>query len=75
MSSRRRRTRGHIESRPNGRFRALVYAGTDPLTGKQRYLRKTATTYAQAEVELTKLLAQVDEQRQPRSDITVGGAR
>lgn len=72
MAARRRRPRGHIEARPNGTFRAIVYAGIDPLTGKQRYLRKTVGTYPQAEIELTKLLGQVDEQRQPRSAIAVG---
>jgi integrase len=75
VADRKRRARGHIEERGNrtkGRFRASVFAGTDPLTSKPRYLRKSADTYAQAQVELTKLLAQVDEQQQPRSNITVG---
>jgi integrase len=48
-----------------------VYAGVDPLTGKEHYLRKSARTHAQAEIELTKLQSQVDEQRHPRSTITV----
>lgn len=75
MAEGRRRTRGHIETRSKrtkGRFRAVVFAGMDPLTGKSRYLRKSADTYAQAEVELTKLLTQVDEKRHPRAAITVG---
>jgi hypothetical protein len=42
MAGRQRRSRGHIEERSNFSFRALVYAGVDPLTSKQRYLRKTA---------------------------------
>ncbi len=71
MAGRRRRPRGHIEDRPNGTFRAIVYAGVDPLTGKQRYLRKTTRTHQEAEIELTRLLGQVDEQRHPRSAITV----
>ncbi len=74
MAEGKRRTRGYIETRPKrikGRFRAVVFAGTDPLTGKPRYLRKSADTYAQAEVELTKLLTQVDEKRHPRSAISV----
>jgi integrase len=53
-------------------FRASVYVGIDPLTGKQRYLRKTAESHKLAEVELTKLLTQVDEQRHPRSAVSVG---
>ena len=55
-----------------GRFRTVVYAGGDPLTRKPRYLRKTAATYRQAEVELTKLLSQVDEDRHPRTNVTIG---
>lgn len=72
MAGRKHRPRGHIESRTNGTFRAIVYAGVDPLTRKERYLRKSAKTHAQAEIELTKLQSQVDEQRHPRSAITVG---
>ena len=29
---------------PSGNFRAKVYAGTDPLTGKRRYLVETAAS-------------------------------
>ena len=43
----------------------------DSLTGKHRFLRKTCDTEKQAEVELTKLLNQVDEPRQPRTKILV----
>ncbi|MGH3463375.1 MAG: hypothetical protein ACRDP9_18090, partial [Kribbellaceae bacterium] len=69
--ARRTRPRGHIEERPNGKFRATVYAGIDPLTGKQRYLKETTDTEKQAQVALSKLLTQVDERRHPRSNITV----
>lgn len=48
-----------------------VYAGTDPLTGKMRYLRETAKTYGAAEVLLTRLQGQVDENQHPKSAITV----
>jgi len=61
MAASPRRSRGHIETRASGRFRVKVYAGDDPLTGKQNYLTKTTNTYREAEVELTKLLGQVDE--------------
>jgi integrase len=71
MAGRKHRPRGHIETRPNGTFRAIVYAGVDPLTGKERYLCKSAK-HAQAEIELTKLQSQVDEQRHPPSAITIG---
>jgi integrase len=52
----------------------IVYAGRDPLTGKDRRLRKTCLTYAEAQVELTRLQGEVHAQRHPRSDITVGEA-
>jgi hypothetical protein len=68
------RTQGHIEERPNGSYRVIVYAGRDPLTGKDRRLRRTCTTYAEAQVELTRLQGEVYAQRQPRSDITVAQA-
>ncbi len=56
---------------PSGSFQAIVYAGTDPLTGKERYLRETATTYDGAEQTLTRLQGQVDEDRHPKTAITV----
>jgi len=71
MAAARHRSRGHIESRANGKFRVKVYAGEDPLTGKQRYLTKTTGSYKEAEVELTALLGQVDGNRHPRSSVTV----
>jgi hypothetical protein len=39
MATPKRRPQGHIEERSNGSFRVLVYAGRDPLTGKDRQLR------------------------------------
>ncbi|MCA1707532.1 MAG: hypothetical protein LC808_31385 [Actinobacteria bacterium] len=71
MPSRRRRPRGHIRTLPSGSFQAIVYTGTDPLTGKERYLRETAATYAGAEQALTRLQGQVDEDRHPKTAITV----
>jgi integrase len=70
----KRRTRGHIRELPPGSFQAIVYAGTDPLTGEPRPLRETAKTYAGAATALTRLQSQVDENRHPKSDITVGQA-
>lgn len=72
MAGRQRRARGHIEERSPGNFRVIVYAGVDPLTRKKRYLKRHASTLAQAKVELTKLQNQVDSQRHPRSNVTVG---
>lgn len=71
MPPRKRRQRGHIGQLPSGSYRASVYAGTDPLTGRARQLRETATTYAEVEKVLTRLQRQVDEDQHPKSDITV----
>jgi hypothetical protein len=60
MPQRRRRARGHIRELPSGSFQVIVYAGKDPLTGKERYERQTAKTYQAAEIVLTKLQARVD---------------
>jgi integrase len=65
------RSRGHIETLPSGSFRARVYAGIDPLTGKRRYLVETATSKEAAKRALTKLQRQVDEDRHPKTAITV----
>lgn len=62
----RRRSRGHAGDLPSGRFRAIVYAGIDPLTGKPRYLKETADSYAAAELVRTRLLSRVDENRHRR---------
>jgi hypothetical protein len=73
MGSRRRR-RGYIEELPSGSFRAVVYVGIDPLTGRLRYLRETAPSHDAAEVALSKLHQQVDENRHPKSAITMAQA-
>ncbi len=71
MAQPRRRPRGHIRQLPSGSYQAIVYAGVDPLTGKERYERKTAATYQAAEVLRTQLQARVDQDRHPKSDLTV----
>ena len=71
MAGRSSRSRGHIETLPSGSFRARVYAGIDPLTGKRRYLVETAPNQKAAERALTKLQRQVDERKHPKSAITV----
>jgi hypothetical protein len=40
--------RGHIEQLPSGSFRVHVYAGTDPVTGRQLRLRETCPDDATA---------------------------
>jgi len=62
---------GHIEQLPSGSWRAKVYAGTDPLTGREIRLRRTCRTERAAQIELGKLLEQADAGRRPETDATV----
>ena len=71
MPQRGRRVRGNIEQLPSGHYRAIVYAGVDPLTGREHRIKETAWTYAEAKVALTRLQRQVDEHKHPKSAITV----
>jgi hypothetical protein len=52
-------------------WRAKVYAGTDPLTGREIRFRKTCKTERAAQIELGKLLAIAPAGRQPDSAVTV----
>ena len=65
------RARGAIDELPSGMYRVRVYAGVDPLTGKRHDLIELARTKREAERLRTKLLSQVDEQRNPRTRATV----
>jgi len=58
-------SRGHIQRLPSGSFRVKVYAGTDPVTGKQRLLRQTCPDEAAAAAALGRLLSQADGGRHP----------
>lgn len=53
-----------------------MYAGTDPVTGRDHYLTEVAPPGTDAEKEAerarTRLLSQVDEQRNPRTKAMVG---
>ncbi len=62
---------GHIEQLPSGSWRAKVYGGTDPLTGREIRFRRTCKTERAAQIELGKLLAMARAGRQPDSDVTV----
>lgn len=70
-----RKGRGEVERLPSGTLRVRVYAGTDPVTGKRHRLEEIipAGPHADAEAEkaLTRLLSQVDEQRNARTRATV----
>jgi integrase len=72
VATTKRRNRGYIEQRSSGSYRAVVYAGVDPLTGRERYLRESAPTRKAAQAALSRLQTQVDERRHPRSGVTVG---
>lgn len=71
----RRRQRGEIFELPSGSLRVRVYAGVDPVTGKRHHLAETVPAgpraAAQAEKIRTRLLAEVDSGRQPRTATTV----
>ena len=71
MPPRTRRQRGHIEQLPSGSYRAVVFAGSDALTGRPRYIRETCKTYDAAQRAAVKLQRQVDEDQHPKSNLTV----
>lgn len=71
----RQRKRGSIDPLPSGALRVRVYAGVDPVSGKAHYLTEVVPSgpkaAAQAEKIRTRLLAQVDDKRNPRTSATV----
>ncbi len=64
-----RRQRGVIDRLPGGALRARVYAGVDPVTKRRHDLIGVIppgpTAEREAEQARTRLLAQVDERRDP----------
>jgi integrase/DNA-binding transcriptional regulator YhcF (GntR family) len=72
----KQRARGSVEELPSGGFRVRVYAGVDPMTGRDHYLRETVPPGPRADREAkkvrTRLVAEVDERRNPRTNATVG---
>src|SRR5579862_5777529 len=67
-----RTTKGHIEQLPSGAFRVRVYAGTDPVTGRERRLKETCPDEATAAAALGRLLKQAESQQAPDRDATFG---
>jgi integrase len=71
----RQRQRGTVTKLPSGALRVRVYAGFDPVTGRRHYVAETVPAgpraAAQAEKVRTRLLADVDGDRQPRTSATV----
>ena len=69
------RKRGEIATLPSGSLRVKVYAGIDPLTSKRHYLTEVISPGPGADKEAkkarTRLINQVDEQRNPRTKATV----
>jgi hypothetical protein len=63
--------KGHLEQLPSGSFRVAVFAGWDPVTRRRLYLRATAKTEQQAQIELGRLLKDASDGRQPESGATV----
>lgn len=62
---------GHLERLPSGSYRVSVYAGADPLTGRQLRLRQTAKTEERARILLGRLLEQAAAGARPSSDVRV----
>jgi hypothetical protein len=73
--TRRKRSRGGIETLPSGALRVMVYAGIDPVSGKRHYLREVIPAgpkaAAEAEKALRRLANQVDEKQNPRTSATL----
>lgn len=73
--TRRSRARGSIDRLDSGSLRVRVDAGADPITGKRH--RPTVIVPPgpddehQAEVALTRLLNEVDEQRHPKTKVDI----
>lgn len=72
---RRQRPRGSVRELPSGSLQVRVYAGVDPVT-KTRHEISTVvpagpTAQRDAEKELTRLLNQLDESRQPKTNATI----
>jgi hypothetical protein len=72
------RRRGSIRVR-GGSLQVRVFAGQDPVSGKDRYLSETVkgtdrAAHRQAERVMTRLQAEVDRQRVPASSIKLGAA-
>jgi len=63
---------GHIELLPSGSYRVHVYAGTDPVTGKPRRLKRTVKTQAKAAQELANMLRAAEAQSAPDDAATLG---
>jgi hypothetical protein len=55
-------------------FQAILFAGTDPVTGRQLYLRGSSTDEVEAKKILRHFKAQVAEQRHAKTRASLGSA-
>lgn len=69
-ASPKRRSRGYVRKRGNS-YQVLVYAGVDPITGKDSYLTESTRDEREAEKIKTRLLAKVDQQRTAATKATL----
>ena len=63
--------KGHVELLPSGNYRVRVYAGIDPVTGRERRLKRTVKTEAKAAQELANLLNAAEAGRTPDDSATM----
>jgi integrase len=63
--------KGYVERLPSGSFRIRVYAGVDPLTGKEVYLKETVKRAEDVEPTKQRLLASAEAGKRPESVATV----
>jgi hypothetical protein len=63
MARARTRRRGYLEQLPSGSVRRRLFIGTDPLTGRPRYLRETCACKLDAEL-LERLYARLHRCRE-----------
>jgi hypothetical protein len=64
--------KGHIEQLPSGSYRVKVYAGTDPVTGRERRLRETCPDEPSAAAALARLLKEAEGHQAPERDALFG---
>jgi integrase len=61
---------GNVESLKRG-FRAVVYAGKDPITGRKMYVKETHPTREAAEAARVRMVGQIEAERVPDQAATV----
>jgi hypothetical protein len=66
----KKRQRGSVRTR-GGSHNFLVYAGVDPVTGKEVYLSESTKDEKKIEEIRTRLLAKVDQQRNASTRATL----